>query len=923
VDLLNQLFSSGSMLPLGHCYGWLPSLVWLQATAGLIAGSACMLIPFALLKVYRQRWDVPFRWSFLVFAGFIFACGLTQLLDVWTLWVPSHWLQGGVKVVTAALSIMAVFTLTKVMPDAVGMGIPVARAGVAMRQSGKSDPDWRVRTAELETANARLARQFAERVKVEQALRDSEEQLRTLVEHAPEAIVVLDLGQGCFSLVNENACRLFGLPRAELLLRDPVQLSAPLQPDGRLARESAREKIEAALHGETPVFEWMHRDAQGRDILCEVRLVRLPSSGAPLVRGSILDIRGRKAMENALRESEAKFATVFHNCPEPITIGLWPEGTYVDVNEAYERQFGWARAEVLNRSDMSLGLWTKPEQHAELARLLDQDRQVDAFEAEFLGRDGSTWIGQIAAALTQINGRLCAVMVLRDVTLARQAERALRESEAKFSTVFRTCPESISFSLREDGTYVEVNEAYERLFGYSRSAVIGRSAVGLGIWADPAERAALLERLDLEGRVTGFEVKFKRKDAEIWIGELSAGAMVLDGRRCVVFVVRDVTAQRQAGEALKRSEERFSTVFRTCPETITIATLADGTYLDVNEAFERLYGVSRDEAIGNSSLALGLWVDPGRRRELVRQLEQNRRVTGFPNLIRHRSGEIRVSEISAERIEIDGRPCLIAVVRDVTDRERAEEEVLRLNAELEQRVQRRTAELEVANQELESFSYSVSHDLRAPLRSIHGFAQALLEDHAAQIDDTGRRHLARIQAAARRMGQLIDDLLQLSRVTRSEIKRKPVDLTALAREVMQDMHSGDPERRVEVVIHDGLQGTGDARLLRVVLENLLGNAWKFTSRRDAARIEFGLKPGSAGIFRVQDNGAGFDMAYADKLFGAFQRLHGAKDFPGTGVGLATVRRIIRRHGGIIWAQAEVDHGCVFYFTLGEGDERNE
>ena len=376
------------MLPLGHCYGWLPSLIWLQATAGLILGSACVLIPFALVRVYRQRWEIPFRWSFLVFAGFLFACGVTQLLDVWTLWVPSHWLQGGIRAATAALSVIAVLTLIKVMPDATSMRIPAARAGVAIRQSSRNDPDWRVRTAELETANARLARQFAERVKVEQALRDSEEQLRTLVEHAPEAIVVLDLGQGCFSLVSENACRLFGLPRAELLLRDPVQLSAPLQPDGRLARESAREKIEAALRGETPVFEWMHRDAQGRDILCEVRLVRLPSSGAPLVRGSILDIRGRKAMENALRESEAKFATVFHNCPEPITIGLWPEGTYVDVNEAYERQFGWARAEVLNRSDISLGLWTKPEQHAELVRLLDRDRQVDAFEAEFLGRDG-------------------------------------------------------------------------------------------------------------------------------------------------------------------------------------------------------------------------------------------------------------------------------------------------------------------------------------------------------------------------------------------------------------------------------------------------------------------------------------------------------------------------------------------------------
>jgi len=931
VDFLNQFVSSSAFMPHGHCFLWLPSLLWLHAVSDAIVGAAYLLIPISLVWFYRRRPDIPFRWIFVIFAAFIVACGATHVIEVWTLWVPSYWLQGGVKALTAALSVLAAFSLVKAMPALMIIPSPTSlneevlarRRAESELQTVNEDLDRRVRmrTAELEAANAGLQREVAERFRAEQALRESGEQLRTLVGHAPEAIVVLDMSRGRFVLVNENACRLFGLPREELLLRHPVELSADVQPDGRLAAESARGKLEAALRGETPVFEWMHRDVHGADILCEIRLVRLPSSDAPLIRGSIIDIRGRKAMENAQRESEAKFATVFHSCPEPITIGLFPDGNLIDVNEAFEHHFGWRREEILGQTGVALGIWAHSEQRDEMARRLERDAGVDNFEAELQRRDGSRLIGQISAAVTEINGRRSVLIVLRDVTLERRAERGLRESEARFATVFRTCPESISFSLLEDGTYLEVNEAYERLFGYARSEVIGHSAVSLGLWVDKSRREALLERLRSEGRVNGFEAQFRRKDGQVWDSELSAEAAVLDGKLAVVIVLRDVTAQKRAAEALRKSEEKFSKVFHTCPETIAIATLAEGIYLEVNEAFERLYGVPRNEAIGRSSLALGLWADPDNRKELVHRLEHNVRVTGFPVLIRHRSGEVKATDVSAERIEIDGRDCLIAVVRDVSEQRRAENEILRLNVELEERVRLRTAELEVANKELESFSYSVSHDLRAPLRSVHGFSQALLEDCGAQLDANGRQHIARIQAAAQRMGQLIDDLLQLSRVTRSEMLLQPVDLSALAREVVQDLRNAEPSRRVDVVIQDGLQCTGDPRLLRVVLENLLGNAWKFTSRRDGARIEFGLRPVRGNVFWLRDNGAGFDMAFVSKLFGAFQRLHGAKEFPGTGIGLATVHRIVRRHGGTIWAEGAVDHGATFYFTLGRGDEQ--
>jgi PAS domain S-box-containing protein len=390
-----------------------------------------------------------------------------------------------------------------------------------------------------------------------------------------------------------------------------------------------------------------------------------------------------------------------------------------------------------------------------------------------------------------------------------------------------------------------------------------------------------------------------------------------------VVVFADITSTYRAEQALRESEQRYRTLFDANPHPMWVYDLETLGFLTVNDAAVAHYGYSREEflAMTISQIRPAEDVEP-----MLRAVSDEAQVHS-PAAWRHRrkDGTLIHVEISSHTLDYGGRKARMVLAHDVTQRLLAQEALEHLNQTLERRVHERTRELAVSNSELESFAYSVSHDLRAPLQVIDGFGRALLARTEIQLDERARHFLARIRDNTRQMGELIDDLLSLAHVTRAEIRSERVNLAPKAAQIVERLRQRDPERDVTVDIDDDVTCRGDARLLAIVLENLVENAWKFTARTPGARICIGRTAGRGGedVIFVEDNGAGFDMAYAAKLFNAFQRLHAASEFPGTGIGLATVHRIVTRHGGRVWADARPGQGATFHFTLEAGARDEE
>lgn len=503
----------------------------------------------------------------------------------------------------------------------------------------------------------------------------------------------------------------------------------------------------------------------------------------------------------------------------------------------------------------------------------------------------------------------------------RQAEADARSSEARYRGLLELAPDGIVITNR-NGCITMVNAQAEKWFGYTKDELIGQPIEKLVPErfraTHPAHRQNYLANPVVRPMGAGLELYARRSDGSEFPVEISLSPSETEQGLLVTSIIRDITTRKQAEKIQEQTRMRYEKlvnnlpvgVYRNKPDKI-------GMFLEVNQAMVDIFEAESTEQLLSHPFSES-YCDPVDRETFIDTVMRQGHICDHEVCLKTLQGrEFHAALTAVMKKDANGEIFFDGIMQDISERKEAERKVQQLNESL----RARSMELETINQELEAFSYSVSHDLRAPLRAIDGFSRTLLNEYADRLDDKGRDRLSRVRAGAQRMANLIDDLLKLSRVTRTELKWKSVDLSLLASEVIEDLRQGEPNRAVQFSVQPGITVQGDVHLLRVVMDNLLGNAWKFTSQRSEARIEVGCKLDDKLTYYVRDNGAGFDMAYANKLFGAFQRLHDASEFSGTGIGLATVQRVIHKHGGRIWAESAVDQGAIFYFTLNEKENK--
>jgi PAS domain S-box-containing protein len=628
--------------------------------------------------------------------------------------------------------------------------------------------------------------------------------------------------------------------------------------------------------------------------------------------GTVQDITDRHRQELEKRRWHAMLNALVEGSSDAIFVKD-RDSLYLIGNQALCDLLGKSKDEVMGADDFALFPEELAKQFRSDDRRIMEQAKTETYEEPVITANKTLSFLTTKGALV-INDEVQGCFgISRDITPLKQVEHALRESEQRLTLLLNTLPHGIQENDTK-GVITYSNIAHHRILGWKPGELIGRY-----IWESQRDskhkqelRDYLVYLVEEQPLPQPYVTSNITKDGREVIVEVDWDYQrntegVVTG---FVSVISDITTRTRIEQELKASEAKYKAILEAQPD-LMFQLSDDGVHLD-------FYAPSFDK----------LYVDPkgflGKRVDEVLPLEVSDK---YRHYIREtlKTSHMQVFEYHLFfpegsryydcRMVVSGKNKILASVREITDIKQAEAALRTLNQELEDRVHERTAELEAANKELESFAYSVSHDLRAPLRAIDGFSLALAEDYGDQLNEVALDYLQRVRNGAQRMGLLIDDLLQLSRMNRSELMSQQVDLGEIAEIVLQDLRAREPERRVELTLGRDMRAQGDPHLLRVMLDNLLGNAWKFTAREAVSHITFEQKTDQPGTFYVSDNGVGFDMRHADKLFGAFQRLHRVTDFPGTGVGLATVQRIVNRHGGQVWGEAREGEGATFYFCL--------
>jgi PAS domain S-box-containing protein len=928
LEFLKRLFSSSDFMPHGYCYLWDPTILWLHVVSDSLITLSYYCIPIALIYFIRKNRDLPFNRIFWMFGAFILACGTAHLMEIWNVWHGSYLLSGIIKGVTAIVSVVTAVMLIPLVPKAISL-----------------------------PSRIHLQRQeITERARVEEALKKSltaseatlqelAEQKFALDQHATVAITDV---LGTITYVNDKFCAISKYSREELIGKNHRILNSRHHP-----KEFFQQMYRAIANDEVWHGEIKNRAKDGSVYWVDTTVVPfMGSNGKPRQYLAIrADITERKQAE----EARAWLAAIVESSDDAI-ISKTLDGTITAWNRGAEKLFGYKASEAAGKPMQMLIPQERADEEPDILTRIGRGESVEHFETVRVRKDSqkidvSVTISPIKDSGGTIVG---ASNISRDITERKRAEQARRESLAASEAALKELSDQ-KFALDQhaivaitdvQGTITYVNDKFCAISKYSREELIGRNHRILTSGHHPKEFFREMYHTIVNGKVWHTETKNRAKDGSIyWVDTTIVPFTGADGRpRQYVAISADITERKQAAEALVDQAQELSrqaaelahsrdaladqtlmlqSVLGSMGEGL-IAVDQRGKFLLWNAAAEKMLGQEDPNiAVEDWPERFGLYLPdtatpfPSAQLPVVRAL--NGEVSASEMFVRNRAlPEGAWIEVSGgPRSDGNGEACGgVVALRNITQRKADEREIQKLNQSLEQRVAERTAQLEEANKELEAFTYSVAHDLRAPLRHIAGFAGILVEERGAALDAEAQRYLQRIQDGTRKMGQLVDELLGLARVGRQEPNLQQVGLNSIVKEVIGMLQPDYEGRQVEWKIADLPFVDGDPTLLKQVFQNLISNALKYSRPRAQAVVEIGqtVLSGQTTIF-VRDNGVGFSMKHADKLFGVFQRLHRSEDFEGTGVGLATVQRIIKKHQGRVWADAELDRGATFYFTL--------
>jgi PAS domain S-box-containing protein len=763
------------------------------------------------------------------------------------------------------------------------------------------------------------------RKKNEESLNVSEQRFRDFIENASDVVFTIDRN-GIFTYVspdketyiNKFANIALGSSFERFIFPDDI----------KICREFIAEIVTTGEELTSPDYRIKQLDGSVRWHSTRGSATRDKDGKIIGILGIARDITDRKLIEESLRISEEKFRKAFLTSPDSININRLKDGMYISINKGFTQIMGYSEDQVIGKTSKEVNIWKNPNDRTKLVKELLLKGSVENLEAEFLSRTGEVKYGLMSATLIKLKGEAHILSFVRDITDRRLSEEALRKSESLYRLLANHMTDTIwLLDLDLNPTYI--SPSVFKLIGYNLEE-IREMPIDKLLKPDSYKLVSQLFSEDIAKITTEqeyiysktVEVEFACKDGSTVLMEISISLIRNEkGRPASILVEgRDIGARRQVEESLRKSEEKLSFYIKNSPMAV-IEWDSDFIITQWTGDSQKIFGWKPEETIGKTILDLRMVFEPDI--PLVRNTMERLSAGIYTKVISsNRNYKKNRSIINCEwyyTVLKDKQGKMLSTmtqILDITERKSAEREIHQLKQKLEKRVADRTSQLEAANIELEAFSYSVSHDLQAPLRHISGFISLFLEKKTAQLTEDEMSYLNTVTDSAKEMGLLIEALLTFSRLNRIELKKTPIETSHLIRQGLQLYDKEIRERKIKVIISKLEESFSDLQLMRQVWTNLISNAVKYTGKKKEAVIEIGSYiENDDSVFYIKDNGAGFDMRYYDKLFGVFQRLHKPRDFEGVGIGLANVKRVVSRHGGKCWAEGAVGKGATFYFSL--------